>query len=85
MPIALGPDALRPLAAELRAQAAAAGAPAPEVAAMTALPLDDPPAAREVLARYGEAGATRVIHGSRYTDEAGFRTMLEGLERAAAG
>src|SRR5439155_4940010 len=70
MPIGLDPDALRPLAADLRARAAAKGRPAPEVAALTRLPLDDPGAARDLLARYAEAGATRVIHGERYADGA---------------
>src|SRR5207247_2060126 len=35
MPIGLDPEALRPLAADLRARAAAKGLPAPEVAALT--------------------------------------------------
>src|SRR5207247_9839359 len=65
MPIGLDPDALRPLAAELRARAAAKGLPTPEVAALTRLPLDDPGAARDLLGRYTEAGATRVIPGAR--------------------
>src|SRR5438445_5632060 len=39
MPIGLDPDALRPLAADLRAQAAATGRPAPAVAALHRLPL----------------------------------------------
>src|SRR5205823_4106164 len=79
MPIGLDPDALRPLAADLRAQAAATGRPAPEVAALTRLPLDDPGAARDLLARYAEAGATRVIHGERYADAAAFLAMLDRL------
>jgi probable F420-dependent oxidoreductase len=84
MPIGLTPEALRPLAAELRAQAAAAGLPPPEVATMTILPLGERAAARDLLARYAEAGATRVIHGGRYADERGLLTMLEQLQEAAA-
>src|SRR5437899_10621732 len=42
MPIGLDPDALRPLAAELRARAAAKGLPTPAVAALTRPPPDDP-------------------------------------------
>jgi len=83
MPIGLDPDALRPLAADLRARAAATGRPAPEVAALTRLPLDDPGAARDLLARYAEAGATRVIHGERYADAAAFLAMLDRLARVA--
>src|SRR5436309_14895594 len=59
MPIGLDPDALRPLAADLRAQAAAANRPAPDVAALPRLPPDDSGAAREALARFADAGATR--------------------------
>ena len=83
MPIGLPPDALRPLAGELRERAAAAGLPPPEVAVLTLLPLGDPPAAHELLARYGEAGATRVIHGERYADASAFRAMLDRLARLA--
>src|SRR5205809_784309 len=60
MPIGLDPDALRPLAADLRARAAATGRPAPEVASLTRLPLDDPGAARHPPPRYPEARATPV-------------------------
>jgi len=83
MPIGLDPDALRPLAAELRARAAAKGLPTPEVAALTRLPLDDPGAARDLLGRYTEAGATRVIHGERYADAPAFQAMLDRLARVA--
>jgi alkanesulfonate monooxygenase SsuD/methylene tetrahydromethanopterin reductase-like flavin-dependent oxidoreductase (luciferase family) len=83
IPIGLPPDVLAPLAAELRAKAARAGQPAPEVAVMTQLPLDDRAAARDLLARYGEAGATHVIHGARYADEPAFLAMLERLAALA--
>jgi hypothetical protein len=52
---------------------------------MTALPLDDPAAARDQLAAYAAAGATRVVHGNRYADLAAFESMLERLVRAAGG
>jgi len=83
MPIGLPPDALRPLAGELRERAAAAGLPPPEVAVLTLLPLGEPEAARDLLARYAEAGATRVIHGERYADASAFRAMLDRLARLA--
>src|SRR5437899_1880188 len=76
MPIGLDPDALRP-------HAAAANRPAPEVAALTRLPLDDPGAARDLLVRYAEAGATRVIHGERYADAPAVHAMLDRLARVA--
>ncbi len=83
MPVGLDPDALAPLAADLRARAAAAGAGVPEVAVLTTLPLDDAPRARDVLARYAAAGATRVVHGARYPDADGFRRLLDRLARSA--
>ncbi|TMA58523.1 MAG: TIGR03619 family F420-dependent LLM class oxidoreductase [Deltaproteobacteria bacterium] len=85
MPIGLGPEQLPPLAAELRARAADAGLGAPPIAVLTALPLDDAAAARDRVARFADAGASRVIHGARYADVAGFRTMLDRLVRAAGG
>jgi probable F420-dependent oxidoreductase len=83
IPVGLDPTALAPLVADLRARAAAAGQPAPEVAVMTALPLEDTARARDLLAAYREAGATRVVHGARYADAAAFRATLEALSRAA--
>jgi alkanesulfonate monooxygenase SsuD/methylene tetrahydromethanopterin reductase-like flavin-dependent oxidoreductase (luciferase family) len=85
MPIGLEPDALRPLAAELREAAARAGAGASEVAVMTRLPLADGERARDLIARYAEAGATRVIHGAQYEDEAEARQVVDRLVRAAGG
>lgn len=83
MPVGLPPDRLAPLVATLRERAAAAGAPVPPVAVMTALPLDDVGAARAVVQRYAKAGATRLIHGARYADEGEFRARLERLAEVA--
>ena len=83
LPMGLAPDVLAPAVRDLRARAAAAGAPAPEVAVLTTLPLADPPAAHDALAAYAEAGATRVIHGARYEDAAEFEATLARLVRAA--
>jgi hypothetical protein len=81
----LKPDRLGPQVAELRGQAAAAGLPPPPVAVMTTLPLDDGPAAADLLHRYAAAGATRVIHGAgRYADAAEFRVGLDRLVAAAS-
>ena len=77
MPMGLSPEALVPLVAELRT--AAGGRPAPEVAVLTGLPLDDHGASRDLLARYAAAGADRVIHGARYADVDAFRAMLDRL------
>ena len=83
MPMGLDPDALAPRAAALRAEAAQAGLPVPEVAVMTALPLGDPAKARDLLARYAAAGADRVIHGQRYADVGEFETRLRALAAAS--
>jgi probable F420-dependent oxidoreductase len=83
IPVGLPPATLGPLAAELRERAAAAGLPPPEVAVLVRLPLDDPPAARDRLAEYAAAGATRVVHGERYAGAAGFRAILDRLVRAS--
>ena len=85
MPIGLGPDALAEPVAQLRAAAAKEGLPAPEVAILTALPLGDRSAARDMLARYAAAGATRVIHGSRYADATAFLATLERLVGVVSG
>src|SRR5216117_92213 len=77
MPMGLAPEHIPPLAAELRARAKEAGLDAPPIAVLTTLPLDDGAAARDRLARYAEAGASRVIHGARYADAAAFRAMLD--------
>ena len=85
MPIGLDPDALRPLATELREAATRAGSTAPEVAIMTRLPLEDVALSRALIGRYADAGATRLIHGSQYEDEAGGRKVVESLVRASGG
>jgi probable F420-dependent oxidoreductase len=83
MPMGLDPDALGPPAADLRARAARKGLGPPEIAVLTRLPLEDPSASRDVLARYAAAGATRVIHGERYADAAAFLAMLDRLSGLA--
>jgi len=79
MPMGLEPDRLEPLAAEFRAQAAAAGLDAPEIVVMTGLPLDDRGAARERIAAFAAAGATRLVHGLRYGTVDEGRRMIDGL------
>ena len=83
MPIGLEPDALAPLAARLRTAAAEAKLAPPEVAVLTRLPLGDVQRGAELLVRYAEAGATRVIHGAQYESDSGFRSMLDALVRVA--
>jgi probable F420-dependent oxidoreductase len=79
MPMGMDPDKLRPHAARLRELAAAQGRPPLEIAAVGALPLDDPPRAREQLAALAELGVTRIAHGVRYADADAFRASAERL------
>ena len=83
LPMGLTPDLLAQPVTELRRMAAEAGLPAPEVAVMTILPLDDRAAARDLLTRYAEAGATRVVHGARYADTTALLAMVERLAALA--
>ena len=83
IPMGLTPDALREPAADLRRRAAEVGLPAPEIAVLTALPLGDTAAARGLVAAYRDAGATRLIHGVRYTDFDGFQRGLDAVAAAA--
>jgi len=81
MPMGLSPDALREPVAKLRELAAAAGKPTPEVAVFTRLPVDDDGAARNLIAAYAAAGATRLIHAVRYDDAAEYRRQVRTLGR----
>lgn len=74
MPMGGEPDALAPHIRTLRE-----GSPDAEVAVMTALPLDDAPAAREKLAAYADVGVTHLVQGTGRVDEAGFRAVVEKL------
>jgi probable F420-dependent oxidoreductase len=85
MPIGARPAELAAHVATLRALFAAAGKSAPEVAVMTRLPLEDPGRAAELARAYREAGATRLVHGSRYADASEFARQVEALARAARG
>jgi probable F420-dependent oxidoreductase len=84
MPVGLTPEALAAPAAQLRDQATRRGVDMPEIAVLTTLPLDDEQRARDMLARYTEAGATHVIHASRYPDIVAFRAQLSALTRISA-
>jgi len=79
MPIGLKPAELTPHVAELRELFAAAKKPAPEIAVMTRLPLDDRARASDLVLAYREAGATRLVHSSRYEDAAEFTRHAEAL------
>jgi probable F420-dependent oxidoreductase len=84
MPMGGSPEDLAPHAAQLTELFAERGRPAPEMAVMTGLPLDDPPRAADLARAYREAGATRLAAGSRYADAAQFQRDAERLARVAA-
>lgn len=70
---------------DLETLAAAAGRPAPEVAVMTSLPVDDAPAAADRLAALHELGVRRVAHAQRYDGVAELAEAAEALARAGEG
>jgi len=79
MPMGADPEKLRPPAERLRSLAREQGRAPLEIAALGALPLDDPPRAREQLAALAEIGVTRVAHGARYADSAELAASAEKL------
>lgn len=85
MPMAIKPAQLASDSARLRELFSQAGKPAPEVAVMTRLPLEDPARATELAVAYREAGATSLVHGSRYADASEFARQVEVLARDVAG
>jgi len=82
MPVGADPDTLQAGVTALRAAAAAAGKPTPEVVAVSRLPLNDRAQTRDALQRCAALGATRVVHGGRYADAAEFAAAAEALAAA---
>jgi probable F420-dependent oxidoreductase len=85
MPGGGDPEQLRPLIAQLRDMMAAAGKRSAEVVLLTRLPLDDPLRARARAQAFADAGVTRLVHGSRYADEAEFRRACDALAALELG
>jgi probable F420-dependent oxidoreductase len=79
MPMARSPERLRDGIEMLNAEAERAKAPRPEVVVMTGLPLGDAGRAVERARAFRDAGATRLVHGGRYTDAKEFRRAVEVL------
>ena len=79
MPIGAKPADLAPQIARLRDAFAAAGKPAPEIAVMTRLPLQDPARAAELARAYRELGATRLVHSDRYADAGELARSVEAI------
>jgi probable F420-dependent oxidoreductase len=79
LPMAMSPEQIAEPVARLRALARDAGKPEPEIVVMTGLPLDTPAATRDAVAAWADAGATRVLHGSRYGGPDEFRAAADAL------
>jgi len=79
MPIGQKLADLAPQVGRLRELFAAAGKPAPEVAVLTRLPLQDPPRAADLARGFAELGATRLVHSNRYADAAEFAREVEAI------
>jgi len=77
MPNAADPAKLGAAIRELRELCTAAGKPAPEIVALTALPLDDPEKAIERAQALRAVGVTGLVHASRYGDAAEFARNAE--------
>jgi probable F420-dependent oxidoreductase len=79
MPNGGDPQKLRSAITELRELFAAVGKPAPEVIALTSLPLEEPDNATERVRSLAAVGVTAVVHASRYADSAAFARNTETL------
>src|SRR5206468_9943403 len=76
MPNGGDPRKLGPAITELRELFAAGGKPAPEVIALTSLPLEEPEKATERVRALATVGVTAVVHASRYADSAAFARKI---------
>lgn len=81
MPVGLAPAELQPHIAELQRFATIAGRSPLEVVHMKTLPLEDPPAARDLARAYAEAGVTRLVHTQGVQDEREFATIVDSICR----
>ena len=79
MPSGGDPQKLGPAILELRELFAGAGRPAPEVIALTSLPLDELDKATERVRALSALGVTAVVHASRYADSAAFGRNADTL------
>ena len=81
MPVGLSPSELQPHVAELQRVAMIGGLSPLEVVHMKTLPLNDPPAARELACAYAEAGVTHLVHTQGVKDEREFATVVDSICR----
>lgn len=79
MPMIGSPEKLAAPARELRERAAELQRPAPEIVVFTALTAESPARAIDRIAALRDAGATRLVHASRYADAAEFRRQADWI------
>jgi probable F420-dependent oxidoreductase len=78
-PIGAKPADLAAPVARLRELFRAASKPAPELAVMTRLPLEDGERAADLARAYRELGATRLVHANRYSDASEFARAADAI------
>lgn len=83
-PMGGDPKKLAPAIHELRARAAEAGRPEPEVKLLTALPLESQEAARDAIASLRASGVTSLVHALRYDTLDEFQRVVDRLEPLVA-
>ena len=79
LPMARQPDQIAADVAQYRRMCAAEGRPAGGVSVMTALPLDDVAASRDMLAQYREMQVNRLVCAISYTNVAQYQEQLANL------
>ena len=84
LPMGLPPEKLAKHMGTYRAFCGEVGREPGPATVMGALPLDDPGAAKELLAAYAAAGANRFVHGGRYADVDDFERRVDALAKLLA-
>ena len=79
MPMRIEPDALEPQIDRLNEQMHEAGKPAPQIAPMVSLDLNEPGQSADKLNAYSQAGATRMYYAWRYADAKEFMHAVDVL------
>ena len=79
MPMMIDPEQLASDTTRLRELCEANGRSTPEVVVLTGFDPRDPPAAAAHARALHDAGATKLVAGTRYDDADGFRRQVEFL------
>ncbi len=85
MPMLADPEKLAAAARELRERAEALGRPAPELVVMTSLFAESPAQALDRVSGLHAAGATRLVHASRYADADELRRQIDWIAEHLQG